>query len=268
MLKKTLLASFVLPVIGIMLKLINHKLAPVLFMAGYFLYIWASVLILAWFNLFLFRKIQNKTYIFLYGAAASIVMLFVIHVLLYYNGPHFSHYILNRILVEPSGMVYLTVFRGLLLQCICFGWMYFMIYRIEHQKAGQEINRLVSHLHTIANKEETSYKNTLVVSFQDKIFPVETTQLAFILLSSGIVYAYLNNGQRYVVNTSLEAVAEALDPAFFFRANRQCIVRRNAIQSVEQIEGRKLKVRLFAAPQELLIVSKAKATAFITWLKS
>lgn len=74
------------------------------------------------------------------------------------------------------------------------------------------------------------------------------------------------DGRQYVVEFTLEQLEHELDPTLFFRANRQFIINKNAVDAVEYFFNGRLLVKILPLPQEQIIVSKAKAMDFRKWL--
>jgi len=83
------------------------------------------------------------------------------------------------------------------------------------------------------------------------------------------VIFYINSsGQAISHDRTLDNIASQTNPALFFRANRQVIVSRKAVNNLSQHFNRKLKLHL--KPQEPfdILVSKVKATEFKKWLEN
>jgi two-component system LytT family response regulator len=53
----------------------------------------------------------------------------------------------------------------------------------------------------------------------------------------------------------------------FYRANRQFLIGRRAVQNAERFFARKLVVKLLVPAPETIVVSKAKASEFLQWLE-
>lgn len=75
------------------------------------------------------------------------------------------------------------------------------------------------------------------------------------------------NSQRYFITSSLDELDSVLSPEQFYRANRQFLVNRDSIESVERYFSRKLVVKLSVEVPEIIIISKAKASDFLRWLE-
>jgi two-component system, LytTR family, response regulator LytT len=69
-----------------------------------------------------------------------------------------------------------------------------------------------------------------------------------------------------MVDLSLEELEDQLDPASFFRLNRQFIVSISAIAKVYNYGSRKLKVEVAPAIPEGILIRREKSSEFKRWL--
>ena len=128
------------------------------------------------------------------------------------------------------------------------------------EKSRLEINRLMQQL-------KQPYKKALLVSQGEKIIPINVNDIACFYVDKMIVVITTLSNIEYLLSATLDEVEKIVDPALFFRANRQFIVHRNAIISAERHFARKLVVRLSCKTKESIMVSKAKAQEFLDWLQ-
>ena len=112
-----------------------------------------------------------------------------------------------------------------------------------------------------------SHKSTLLVYFKDKILPIKAHEIAFFYYENGTLAAYTHKNLRYQLHYSLDDLENQLDSQMFYRANRQFIVHKEAIISVEQYFARKLVLKLSLTTPETVVVSKAKASHFLRWME-
>jgi two-component system LytT family response regulator len=111
------------------------------------------------------------------------------------------------------------------------------------------------------------YKQNFLVPHKDRLVPVSTDEFAFFDIVGGVVTGTkFDKKQLQMEEKSLEELAEVLDPARFYRANRQYLVNRKAIREVEYYFNGRLFVRLFPEPNEKVLVSKARASHFKEWM--
>lgn len=66
----------------------------------------------------------------------------------------------------------------------------------------------------------------------------------------------------------MEDIENELDPAYFYRVNRQFIVHKDAIENIKYYFNGKLILNVLPIFKEQVVVSKAKSTAFKKWINS
>lgn len=102
--------------------------------------------------------------------------------------------------------------------------------------------------------------NTMVIVHADDIawFNIENSR--FIILTT-------REKQQYVLESStLDVLEQRLDPAKFFRINRQYIINIDAIQTMHRMEKGRIRIDTLPSSKEDLVVSAEKATEFRNWL--
>lgn len=75
-----------------------------------------------------------------------------------------------------------------------------------------------------------------------------------------------SNGREYPIDQSLIRLEEELDPAHFFRANRQVMVNIDAVDHAAPTAHRKLRLSVTPPFRQEIIISEARSTAFKQWL--
>ena len=82
-----------------------------------------------------------------------------------------------------------------------------------------------------------------------------------------LIYIITTDKQQLVTDfETMDELEDLLDPAVFFRANRQVFVQVNAIESYRTDSYGKLQVKLKAPVNATVDISREKAQAFKTWL--
>lgn len=110
------------------------------------------------------------------------------------------------------------------------------------------------------------YRKSFLIHYCGRLIPVEAAKIKWFHTANEIVYAHLSDSRQYIVEFTLEQLENELDPTLFFRANRQFIVNKNAVDAVEYFFNGRLLVKVTPLPQEQILVSKAKAMLFRKWL--
>ena len=81
-----------------------------------------------------------------------------------------------------------------------------------------------------------------------------------------LTFAVLPDGRRYQVETPLAELQDELDPALFFRANRQVLIAARAVRHFVPAGKGRLRVESASTAIGELIVSPDRAAAFRAWL--
>ncbi|MBW6534279.1 MAG: LytTR family DNA-binding domain-containing protein [Mariniphaga sp.] len=113
---------------------------------------------------------------------------------------------------------------------------------------------------------EKKYRKRFLVSKGDVFCKLQVDDIAYFFSENRITTAVTFNRQNHVIDFSLDALEEQLDPEMFFRANRQVIINIQAIEKIENYFGGKLKVRLNPPFEHEVIVSRMKAMDFKEWV--
>jgi DNA-binding LytR/AlgR family response regulator len=127
--------------------------------------------------------------------------------------------------------------------------------------------RYASNLNKVLLQMDAAYKQNILVHHREKIIPIRVADIQFIYASDGAVYLYTHNDKNYPVQYTIEQLESMLNPQHFFRANRQFIINRDAIQNIEHYFNRKLFVTTKCPTPEKIIVSKIKAQPFLKWIE-
>ncbi|GAB3258709.1 LytTR family DNA-binding domain-containing protein [Larkinella harenae] len=115
--------------------------------------------------------------------------------------------------------------------------------------------------------EPRTYRNSFLLPFRDKLLPIKTSDIAYFEIEGGVVSATLYTKIRYPLDQKLDELESQLDPARFFRANRQFIVARQSIREAEYYFNGRLRLRLQPEPAGLVLISKDRAPLFKKWME-
>ena len=118
-----------------------------------------------------------------------------------------------------------------------------------------------------STEDKKDYKERYIVRFNDRIVPLQTSNIAYIYSEEKNNYLVTFDEQRYIIDSSLDVISEELNPDYFFRISRGCIVSMKAITSiVKQVGGRLRIMPKPDAPFEMT-VSRSRVDDFLTWLE-
>jgi DNA-binding LytR/AlgR family response regulator len=97
-----------------------------------------------------------------------------------------------------------------------------------------------------------------------RVLPV--AELAYLVSVDKLAHAVTTDGERHLLDGTLAEIEQTLDPARFFRANRQVLVALTAIAGYSAVGKGRLRLRLATGPGHDVEVSQERAAAFKAWL--
>ena len=115
-------------------------------------------------------------------------------------------------------------------------------------------------------RRRESYRTHFLIPVKgDRLVPVSVENILFFYISDGVVKAVDEGNVEIVFPQSLDELAEQLDPALFFRANRQFLISKKAVKDISLWFNGRLAVNLKVPFKERVIISKAKVPEFKDW---
>lgn len=127
--------------------------------------------------------------------------------------------------------------------------------------SGNDFSRLMQEL-----KRGESYKTHFLIPDKgDRLIPLSVNSILCFYIEDGTVKAVDDRKRIYTFPQSLDEMAEQLDPKRFFRANRQFLIAKDAIEDVHLWFNGRLTVNLKVPVPERIVISKAKVPEFKEW---
>ena len=112
------------------------------------------------------------------------------------------------------------------------------------------------------------YRERFVVFVGDSVIPVNTAEIAFFYSEDKYNHLVTSGGTDYIIDGSMEAMQEDLDPKRFFRISRSCIVSMTAIRRITRHFAGRLVLETEPRSSFEMTVSRARVDDFLSWLKS
>lgn len=106
----------------------------------------------------------------------------------------------------------------------------------------------------------------VLVYVKDRIKPLRVQDIAYIYSSNEKVEIGTLKGEVLPFDKTLDHIMAQLPTGDFFRANRQFIISRDAVEDISVWFGSRLSVNLTVAVPEKIVVSKAKVPEFKRWI--
>ena len=114
---------------------------------------------------------------------------------------------------------------------------------------------------------QKTYKERYIVRFNDRIVPLQTSNIAYVYSEDKNNYLVTFDGQRYVIDSSLDVIIDEMDPDYFSRISRSCIVSMKAIGTIVKQMGGRLRIMATPEPPFEMTVSRSRVDDFMTWLE-
>lgn len=122
-------------------------------------------------------------------------------------------------------------------------------------------------LKIISELKKKNVPASILVYFQEKIIPIKTEDIALFYVDGDNTFLRTFSGIKYTPNKSLDDL-EKICGDNFFRANRQFLVSRSAVQDAYSFFSRKLALTLNIPFEEKILISKEKKITFLHWLSN
>ncbi|MBR5834798.1 MAG: response regulator transcription factor [Bacteroidales bacterium] len=114
---------------------------------------------------------------------------------------------------------------------------------------------------------QKEYKERYIIRFNDRIIPVNTDKVAYVYSEEKTNWLITFDGEKYIIDSSLDVMIEELDSDKFFRISRSCIISINAIKSIIKQSGSRLKIISTPDAPFEMTVSRSRVDDFLEWLE-
>ena len=136
---------------------------------------------------------------------------------------------------------------------------------IPNQSFQEQLNHL---LHDLENRATLpKFKSRFTAHHQRNIVAVTIERIACFFRDE-VIWIQTTDNQRLITDyNSLDEIEELLNPDNFFRANRQFITHKIAIESYRTHFTGKIELKLNVSTKDEIVVSKEKAHQFRSWFE-
>jgi DNA-binding LytR/AlgR family response regulator len=119
---------------------------------------------------------------------------------------------------------------------------------------------------TLLSSRTPAFQKRIVVRIGQSIRTIEIADVAYFYTEEKIAFACLTEGKRLPLDFTLDELETILDPALFFRINRQFIIYIKAIENMFSYSKSRIKIILKPHSDAETIVSAERSAAFKEWL--
>lgn len=154
----------------------------------------------------------------------------------------------------------------------------YLLKPIRDERLGQAMDRydrlrrhfagdLVDALEAAISSRRPDYKSRILVQRGTSYLALEEKDLRYAFSDRKTTFVVDADDRRYMANEALTMLENLLDPANFFRLNRQYLARIDAIGSFQSAGRGRIRVQLTPDSGERVIVSQEKAARFRAWME-
>lgn len=179
-------------------------------------------------------------------------------------------------MIDLNGKINATVIFTV--QSDQFTFYAFRIGHLEHLLPSAFMNRLqeegMAETLTAPASTETMtapvlqapWRTRFLVKQGQKFASVETATIAYFFSEGRFIFFKTFDGQKYLVEYTLEELETMLDPQQFFRINRSLLIAFKSVEQIHPYFGNRLKLFLDPAMEKDILVSREKVNDFKKWL--
>lgn len=117
----------------------------------------------------------------------------------------------------------------------------------------------------ISNLKAREYKTRFMVKLGEHIRSITAENISLFYAEGRDAFLLTTQNKKFIIDYTLEALEDILDPSVFFRLNRTFIVNINAIKDVVVYSNSRLKIVLLQEFDKEIIVSREKVNEFKEW---
>lgn len=114
---------------------------------------------------------------------------------------------------------------------------------------------------------EKEYKERYIIRFNDRVVPLQTSDIAYVYSEEKNNYLVTSDGHKYVIDSSLDVIYEDMNPRDFFRISRGCIMSMKAIRSIVKQAGGRLRIMADPESPFEMTVSRSRVDDFLAWIE-
>jgi two-component system response regulator LytT len=135
--------------------------------------------------------------------------------------------------------------------------------RNQNQPVVPDLQKL---LQALQPNQPKTYQKRLVIRYGPHIKTVEVAEVAYFFTQEKVTFLNTFGNKKLPVDNTLDELEDVLDPAVFFRINRQFIINVKAIGSMCSYSKSRVKIELDPPSEIETIVSTERSSTFKNWL--
>jgi two-component system LytT family response regulator len=134
------------------------------------------------------------------------------------------------------------------------------------QSPDSQFPDIAALIRQLSNAHTGIYREHFLVKNRDKLLSIHTDQVAYFSSKDSLTFFITLQKQKFYVDFTLDELEKELNPKTFYRVNRQIIMARNLVVSLQPWFNGKLKLETKIPVEGEVIISRDKAAQVKQWL--
>lgn len=119
----------------------------------------------------------------------------------------------------------------------------------------------------LTNPVEREYKKRFSVKIGQHLKLINIDEIECFYSENKGTYLHTTEGRNYLLDTTLDQLANEIEPETFFRINRKFFVNIHAIKDMISYTNSRLQIKLNSYKEEDVIVARERVKDFKNWLE-
>ncbi|MBC7923594.1 MAG: response regulator transcription factor [Ferruginibacter sp.] len=137
-------------------------------------------------------------------------------------------------------------------------------YAPADKRATLNVESLVKELQQQFQPKE--YRKRFLVKHTHKLVSIEVPDIAYFFSDGRLNLYKTSDNKKYVVDYTMDELAEMLDPDRYFRISRSFFVSIGSVEQIQDYFGNRLFLHLKPAVDKEVLVSREKVSDFKKWM--
>lgn len=142
----------------------------------------------------------------------------------------------------------------------------YLLKPIKKEELENALQRIAQRKLSDKNESPQEDGKKVLTKIGNQVKVIDFQEVAYFFSQEKITFAVLPEGKKYPINYPLEQLETMLSPQQFFRANRQFIINRTAIISMQTHSKSRLRLQLQPAANEEIVVPTERTRLIKSWL--
>ncbi|HYG21120.1 MAG TPA: LytTR family DNA-binding domain-containing protein [Ohtaekwangia sp.] len=132
----------------------------------------------------------------------------------------------------------------------------------EHSATRNMLENIDMAVQMLTRKHKTRF----VIKVGERLRAIEVSGILYFYSQDKATFCVTPDSRQFILDYTLEQVAEMVDPVRFFRINRKFLVASDAIQDIIHYTNSRLRLVLKGSAENDIIVARERVQDFRDWL--